>query len=82
MKVYSIIITEDFIRERIKEAVAAIEADNIIRFPDSEARTEFIEDCVYYEIDKYELYDVDPFGEKINYALVVLDMAVVYGYLL
>lgn len=82
MKTYSIVITEDFIRERIREAAAELEADGDIRFPDSEARTEFIEDCVYYEIDKYELYDIDPFGEKVNYALVVLDMAEVYGYLL
>ena len=82
MKTYSIVITEDFIRERIKEAAAELEADNEIRFPDSEARAEFIEDCVYYEIDKYELYDIDPFGERINYALVVLDMAQVYGYML
>ena len=56
------VITDADIRYYIDQAATELEEDNQIRFPDSDARAEFIEDCVSSEIDKYELYERDPFG--------------------
>ena len=81
MKKYTVTITESDIRSEIEAAVSELEQDRQIAFPHSEARSEFIEDCVRSEIDRIELYDSDPFRQK-DYALGVLDMAELYGYLL
>ena len=79
MKKYIAIITDREIRSRFDEATAELERDNQIRFPDSKTRTAFIDDCVSSEIDKYELYDSNPFSQQTNYAVLVLDMAELYG---
>ena len=81
MKKYIAVITEDDIRTGFEEAVTQMEEDGAIWFPDTESRTEFIEDCVSCEIDRYELYDRDP-RHRPDYAVAVLDMAGLYGYTL
>ncbi len=80
MKKYTATITESDIRFSFREAAANLEEDNLICFPDDDARTAFIEDCVSSEIDKYELYGRDPFECPTDYAEEVLDMAELYGY--
>ena len=57
MKKYTVTITESDIRSEIEAAVSELEQDRQIAFPHSEARSEFIEDCVRSEIDRIELYD-------------------------
>ena len=74
------IITDADIRYHLDPAATALEEDTQIRFPDSAARTEFIEDCVSSEIDKYELYERDPFGYRPDYRVTVLDMDDLYDY--
>ena len=44
------VITDADIRWHIDQAATELEEDNQIRFPDSTARAEFIEDCVSSEI--------------------------------
>jgi len=75
------IITDADIRYYIDQAATELEEENQIRFPDSASRTEFIEDCVSSEIDKYEMYERDHFGYRPDYTTAVLDMADLYGYL-
>ena len=82
MKKFIAVITDADIRYYIDQAATELEEENQIHFPDSAARAEFIEDCVSSEIDKYELYERDPFGYRPKYREVVLDMADLYGYLL
>ena len=74
------VITDADIRWYIDQAATELEEDDQIRFPDSEARKEFIEDCVASEIDKYELYECHPFGYRPDYRVEVLDMADLYEY--
>lgn len=80
MKKYIAVITEADIRFYIEKAAAELEEDRLIRFPNRDARAEFIEDCVSCELDRYELYDSDPFRYRPNHAVEVLDMAELYGY--
>ena len=82
MKKYIAVITEADICSRIDKAAAELEEDGQIRFPNSAARAEFIRDCVACEIDRIELYDIDPFGCRKDYTVAVLDMAELYGYAL
>ena len=82
MKKFIAIITDGDIRFEINQVATELEEENQIHFPDAVAREEFIEDCVSSEIDKYELYERDPFGYRPKYSEVVLDMADLYGYLL
>ncbi len=77
----TIVLTDADIRYRIDHAATELEEDNLIRFPDGSARTEFIEDCVSCEVDQYELYDRDPIGYRPDYKNAVLDMAKLYEYL-
>ena len=77
-----IAITEADICSEIEAAVSELEQDGQIHFPDADSRGEFIDDCVRSEIDRIELYDSDPFRSRKDYALVVLDMAELYGCLL
>ena len=74
------VITDADIHWHIDQAATELEEDNLIRFPDSDARAEFIEDCVSSEIDSYELYERDPFGYRPDYRVTVLDMADLYEY--
>ena len=80
MKKFTAVITDADIRYHIDQAATELEEDNLIRFPDSDARAEFIEDCVSSEIDKYELYERNPFGYRSDYRVTVLDMADLYEY--
>ena len=81
MKKFIAVITDADIRYHIDQAATELEEENQIRFPGSDARAEFIEDCVSSEIDKYELYERDPFGYRPDYTTAVLDMAALYGYM-
>ena len=80
MKKFAAVITDADIRYYIDQAATELEEDNQIRFPDSTARAEFIEDCVSSEIDSYELYERDPFGYRLAYRVTVLDLADLYAY--
>ena len=80
MKKFTAVITDADIRYYIDQAATELEEDNLIHFPDSNARAEFIEDCVSSEIDKYELYERDPFGYRPDYKTEILDMANLYEY--
>ena len=73
MKKFTAVITDADSRYHIDQAATELEEDNQIRFPDSDARAEFIEDCVACEIDKYELYERDPFGYRPDYQVEVLE---------
>ena len=79
-QIVAITITDEDIRYNVETAATELEEDNQIRFPDTDARAEFIEDCVASEIDKYELYERDPFGYRPDYKVAVLDMADLYEY--
>ena len=81
MKKFTAVITDADIRYYIDQAATELEEDNLIHFPDSNARAEFIEDCVSSEIDKYELYERNPFGYRPDYKTEVLDMADLYEYI-
>ena len=74
-------ITDADIRYNVDTAATELEEENQVHFPDSDARTEFIEDCVSCIIDKYDLYERDPFTYTPDYEMEVLDLAEVYGYL-
>ena len=80
MKKFTAVITDADIRYYIDQAATEMEEDNLIRFPDTDARAEFIEDCVSSEIDKYELYERNQFGYRPDYKTEVLDMADLYEY--
>ena len=74
-------ITDADIRCNVDTAATELEEENQVSFPDGNARTEFIDDCVPCIIDKYELYEHDPFTYTPDYEMEVLDLAEVYGYL-
>ena len=82
VKKYIAVITEEDIRYGFEEAVAQLEEDRAIQFPGTESRAGFIEDCVSCEIDRYELYDSDPFARRPDYKVEALDIADLYGYTL
>ena len=75
-------ITDADIRYNVDTAATELEEENQIRFPDYDARAEFIDDCVSCIIDRYELYEHDPFIYTPDYEVEVLDLAKLYGYLL
>ena len=75
-------ITDADIRYNVDTAAAELEEENQIRFPDCDARAEFIDDCVSCIIDRYELYEHDPFIYTPDYEEEVLDLAKLYVYLL
>ena len=82
MKAITFTITDDDIRYYIGEAVAELEEENLIQFPDSDSRSEFIEDCAVCTLDRYELYEENPFEYCSNYDDIVYDTARLYGSLL
>ena len=77
-----ITITDEDIRYNVNTAATELEEENQIQFPDAGARQEFIDDCIACVIDKYELYEHDPFMYTPDYEMEVLDLAENYGYLL
>ena len=79
-QIVSITITDEDIRYNVETAVQELEEENQVAFPDRDARSEFINDCVSCVIDKYELYERDPFGYRPDYRVTVLDMADLYEY--
>ena len=80
-QVLAITITDEDIRYNVETAAQELEEENQLAFPDSDARSEFIDDCVSCVIDKYELYEHDPFMFTPDYECEVLDLSKVYGYL-
>ena len=75
-------VTDKDIRYNVNTAATELEEENQIQFPDADARKEFIDDCIACVIDKYELYEHDPFMYTPDYEMEVLDLAENYGYLL
>ena len=75
-------ITDEDIRYNVEQAASELEEENQVRFPDTDSRAEFIDDCVACVIDKYELYEHDPFTYNPDYEMEFLDLAKLYGYLL
>ena len=73
-------ITEDGIRSEIEMAVTELEEAERIHFPDTIARTEFIDDCVGCVMYDYEMREYDLKVYTPNYMMVVLDTAKLYGY--
>ena len=80
-QIVSITITDEDIRYNVETAAQELEEENQVAFPDRDARSEFIDDCVSCVIDKYELYEHDPLTYTPDYECEVLDLAEVYGYL-
>ena len=74
-------ITDEDIRYNVEQAASELEEENQVRFPDTDSRAEFIDDCVACVIDKYELYEHDPFTYNPDYEEEVLDLAKLYDYL-
>ena len=80
--IFTYTITDKDIRYNVDTAATELEEENQVSFPDSDARAEFIDDCVSCIIDKYELYEHDPFIYTPDYEEEVLDLAKLYGCLL
>ena len=80
--IFTYTVTEKDIRYNVNTAATELEEENQIQFPDAGARQEFIDDCIACVIDKYELYEHDPFMYTPDYEMEVLDLAENYGYLL
>ena len=73
---YIATITDEDIRFEIETAATELEEDNQISFPDSDSRTEFIDDCITGVMDKLNLYET----YMPDYRMEVLDLAGLYGY--
>ena len=80
--IFTYTVTEKDIRYNVNTAATELEEENQIQFLDADARKEFIDDCIACVIDKYELYEHDPFMYTPDYEMEVLDLAGAYGYLL
>ena len=80
--IFTYTITDKDIRYNVDTAATELEEENRVSFPDSDARAEFIDDCVSCIIDKYELYEHDPFIYTPDYEEEILDLAKLYDYLL
>ena len=78
MKKHIAIITDADIRFEIETAANELEEGNQIHFPDSDARTEFLDDCISCILDKFDLYE----HYCPDYAMEILDVAKLYGYML
>lgn len=78
MKKYITVITDADVRFEIETAATGLEEENQIHFPDSNARTEFLEDGVSCILDKFDLYE----HYRPDYCMEILDTAKLYGYLL
>ena len=70
-------LTDEDVRSGIEQAAAGLEEENQIRFPDPEAREEFIEDCTDSVLDKFDRYEI----YSPDYTAEILDAARLYHYL-
>ena len=73
---YIVTITDEDVRFEIENAATELEEDHQIAFPDSDSRTEFIDDCITGVMDKLNLYET----YMPDYRMEVLDLAGLYGY--
>ena len=73
---YIATITDEDIRFEIENAATELEEDHQIVFPDSDSRTEFLDDCITGVMDKLNLYET----YMPDYRMEVLDLADTYGY--
>ena len=73
---YIATITDEDVRFEIEMAATELEEDHQIVFPDSDSRTEFLDDCITGVIDKLDLYET----YCPDYRMEVLDLADTYGY--
>ena len=80
--IFTYTIMDKDIRYNVDIAATELEEEYQVSFPDSDARAEFIDDCVSCIIDKYELYEHDPFIYTPDYEEEILDLAKLYDYLL
>ena len=80
--IFTYTITDKDIRYNVDTAATELEEEYQVSFPDSDAQAEFIDDCVSCIIDKYELYEHDPFIYTPDYEEEILDLAKLYDYLL
>ena len=80
--IFTYTIMDKDIRYNVDTAATELEEEYQVSFPDSDARAEFIDDCVSCIIDKYELYEHDPFIYTPDYEEEILDLAKLYDYLL
>ena len=73
---YIATITDEDVRFEIETAATELEEDQQIAFPDSDSRTEFLDDCITGVMDKLNLYET----YMPDYRMEVLDLADTYGY--
>lgn len=78
--VYQIAITDDDIRYDVESIVKENCDNEWIKFPNEEARAEFIDDCVEYFCDQYEDGFYDRVMERDEYEAVIIEFADDYGY--
>ena len=69
-------ITDEDVRFEIETAATELEEDHQIEVPDSDSRTEFLDDCITGVMDKLNLYET----YMPDYRMEVLDLADTYGY--
>ncbi len=74
----TVTLEEEEIRSCVEQAIAELEEESQIRFPDSEAREAFAEDCTGCILDKLDRCEAVALPD---YSGEVLDMARLYGYL-
>ena len=75
-------ITDEIIRYSLEDSLRELEDENMVSFPDENARSEFIENCVENVISKFEThsYYYDS-AYNPNYDDIVFDSAKWDGYL-
>ena len=76
-QIVAITITDEDIRCDVETAAQELEEENQVAFPDSDARSEFIDDCVSCILDKFDFYE----HYCPDYSIEILDTAKLYGYL-
>ena len=74
----TITLDDETVRTCIEQTAAELEEESQIRFPDSGARKEFVEDCTDCILDKLDRCGKDYLPD---YTEEVLDLARLYNYL-
>lgn len=75
------IVTDETVRENIRDAIRDMTDDKMLSVPDDKM-AEFEDECVDEIIYTYELHERDLIEYRPDYSEVVLDIAKSYGYLL